>query len=268
MRTWLLGLLLLLLLPMADATPSPAVAVSSACLGAAMPTNAVVHYYLALDERRFAAAYGCFSPAEQARLPYATWAAGYWHTLRSRLMLADSGVPNGSPARRIAVRLYAEDRRQGRLMVTIYQGSWHVDRHNRLAGVSLHAAPAPATTPAFDPPAILGRDGRVILEHRRLDITGGGASADDVYLTSGAGCASCHAQQIWIYSRGRLIFQQQVDDADLAPLANKPGMEIVTDTPGSPGLDSCCPTEKTHELWLWTPQGFVLRGTRVTHHGG
>jgi hypothetical protein len=161
--------------------------------------------------------------------------------------------------RGVAVKLYAVDAAPGGSRGRLFAGAWHIDAQGRPAGASLRQVKGGSVQPR----AVLRQANRAILEQFHRDVTGDGR-ADNLFLTSGAGCASCHAQQIWIYSGGRLIFQQQVDDAAIVVARNQAGMEIITDTPGSPGLDSCCPSKKTHERWAWTVSGFALRSAWVT----
>jgi len=247
------------------ASPGPA----GACVGAGTATNSVVRFYLAVGRGRVAAAYGCLAPSEQAALPYATFLAGYRRTVSSHLVIADSGVPNGTAVDDVTIDLHAVDRVAGsnRLVARTYMGQWHVDTFGRLVRgaitethtTSVSAVPPTNVTDIF---AYLQQD---VLSHVRADVTGDGV-LDDIYLVSGSGCASCHAQRIFVYSRGQLIYQQQADDAEIRAFPNGAGMEIRTDTPGSPGLDSCCPTSRTYEEWAWTPYGFMLRGERIVKH--
>jgi len=243
------------------AAPGPA----GACAAAGTATNTVIRFYLAVDQRRFAAAYGCLAPSEQATLPYTAFLAGYRRTVSSHLVIADSGVPNGTAVDHVTIDLHAVDRVAGsnRLVARTYMGQWHVDTFGRLVRgaitethtTSVSAVPPTNVTDIF---AYLQQD---VLSHVRADVTGDGV-LDDIYLVSGRGCASCHAQRIFVYSRGQLIYQQQADDAEIRAFPGA-GMEIRTDTPGSPGLDSCCPTSRTYEEWAWTPYGFMLRGERI-----
>jgi len=225
------------------AAPGPV----GACVAAGTATNTVVRFYLAVDRRRFAAAYGCLAPSEQAALPYTAFLAGYRRTVSSHLVIADSGVPNGTAVDHVAIDLHAVDRVAGsnRLVARTYMGQWPVDTFGRLVRGAI--TETHTTSVAAIPPA---------------DVTGDGI-LDDIYLVSGHGCASCHAQRIFVYSRGQLIYQQQADDAEIRAFPGGAGMEIRTDTPGSPGLDSCCPTSRTYEEWAWTPDGFTLRGERI-----
>ena len=244
------------------------VGATGACAGAGTATNSVVRFYLAVDRRQFADAYGCLAPTEQAALPYSTFVAGYARTVSSRLVIADSEVPNGDAVDHIAVDLHAVDRTTGGLLARTYMGYWRVDTFARLTRGVLRAtrptlvgAVLPLdTTDVF---AYLQQD---VLSHVRADVTGDRVP-DDIYLLSGAGCGSCHAQRIYVYSRGRLVYQQQVDDAEVVVARDGAGMEIRTDTPGSPGLDSCCPSARTYEEWAWTPYGFTLRGERIVRTG-
>jgi len=252
-----------------DAVGAAAPGPVGACISAGTATNTVVRFYLAVDRRRFAAAYGCLAPSEQAALPYATFVAGYRRTVSSHLVIADSGVPNGTAVDHVTIDLHAVDRVAGsnRLVAHTYMGQWRVDTFGRLVrGViaethttSVSTIPPTNVTDIF---AYLQQD---VLSHVRADVTGDGV-LDDIYLVSGNGCASCHAQRIFVYSRGQLIYQQQADDAEIRAFTGGAGMEIRTDTPGSPGLDSCCPTSRTYEEWSWTPDGFTLRGERIVKH--
>ena len=237
-----------------------------ACAGAGSAANAVVRFYLAVDRRQFAAAYRCLPPAMQAALPYSVFVAGYAHTVSNRLVLADDEGPNGAPVDHVFIELHAVDRRGSKLIATTYMGQWTANASGHLTHALVHVV-SQRTVPAVPPTnvvRIFADHGRVVLEHLQADVTGDGV-ADDIYVTSGAGCGSCHAQQAWVYSLGRLVFQQLVDDAEIRPARDQAGMEVRTDTPGSPGLDSCCPTERTYEEWAWTPYGFTLRHQRVVH---
>ncbi len=262
----LVALVCLLILPMVfhgwgpSARAAP-LAAGSACTGASTGTNAVIHYYLALDRRQFAAAYACLAPGEQRRRPFGPWVVGFAHTVRSRLMFADSFLGNGYPIHRVAVELLAVDQMGGRRVAQIYMGQWRIDGRGQMYGGALHPYPV-SGTPSFNVRAIFGHYSRVVLERRHSDVTGDRV-ADDIYLTSGAGCGSCHGQQVWVYSGGRLVFQQEVDDASVSVMRDHRGMTVSTDTPGTPGVDSCCPASKTIETWRWSPHGFVLTGQRM-----
>lgn len=267
-RCYRLGLLAataLALLPAgAGAARAAAVRLDDACAGASTATNAVVRFYLAVDRRQYAAAYRCLAATVQVTLPYRTFVAGYAHTVSSQLVLADSEVPNGAPVDHVAIDLHAVDTLAGTLVATTYQGRWLVSRSLRLtrAQVGVSARRTVSAAPRTDVAAVFAYDARMALDHLRADVTGDG-QPDDIYVTSGQGCASCHAQQVWIYSQGRLIFQQQVDDAEIRTARNHAGMEIRTDTPGTAGLDSCCPSRRTYEEWAWTPLGFTMRSQHI-----
>lgn len=121
-----------------------------------------------------------------------------------------------------------------------------------------------ASLPDINVHRLFGRTGDEILVHLRADVTAD-RHPDDIYVTSGSGCASCHAQRLWIYSGQRLILQQQVDDAEVRVAKDHAGLEVRTDTPHTPGLDSCCPSQRTFEVWRWTPFGFTLQSQHVVH---
>lgn len=235
-----------------------------ACANAGTATNSVVRFYLAVDRRQFAAAYRCFAPSEQARLPYATFVAGYAHTVSSRLVIADSEVPNGTKVDHIAIDLHGVDRTSAGLVSRTFMGRWYVDTFGHLVRGVIRPVRIQTvrTIPRTNPLDVFAYLQEEVLSHVHADVTGDHA-ADDIYLISGKGCASCHAQQIYIYSHDRLVFQQEVDDAGIRVNRGGSGMEISTDTPGSPGLDSCCPTSRTYEEWAWTPYGFTLRGEHI-----
>ncbi len=241
-------------------------AAPDACAGAGPATNAVVRFYLAVDRRQFAAAYRCLTASEQQALRYPYFVSGYAHTVVSRLVLADSGVPNGAPVDHVAITLYAVDRTGTGLVLTTYRGRWQVTRDGRLNRAVIHAASrrAVSSLPTVDARTLFRSAGQEILTHLRADVTADGR-LDDIYVTSGAGCASCHAQRLWIYSGERLVFQQEVDDAEVRVAGNHAGLEVRTDTPNTPGLDSCCPSQRTFEEWRWTPFGFTLQSQRVVH---
>jgi len=244
---------------------APAVAgPTGACAGAGTATNSVVRFYLAVDRRQFAAASGCLAPSEQAALPYSAFVAGYTTTVSSRLVVADSGASNGAPVNAVTVDLHAVDRTAGGLVARTFMGQWRVDTFGRLTHGTLRVARAMPVRviPPTNVADIFAYLQQEVLSHVRADVTADGVP-DDIYLTSGQGCGSCHAQQIYVYSRGRLVYQQQADDAEIQVYRGGTGMEIRTDTPGSPGLDSCCPSSRTYEEWGWTPDGFVLRGQRI-----
>ncbi len=250
------------------AAPAATAGPTGACAGASAATNSVVRFYLAVDRRRFAAAYGCLAPTEQAALPYATFVAGYARTVSSRLVIADSEVPNGTAVDKVAVDLHAVDRTESGLVARTFMGYWRVDTFGRLAHGALRAMRPTLVraVPPTDTADVFAYLQQETLSHVRADVTGDGVP-DDIYLLSGAGCGSCHAQSIYIYSHDRLVYQQQVDDAEVVVARNGTGMEIRTDTPGSPGLDSCCPSSRTYAEWAWTPYGFALRGERIVRAG-
>lgn len=264
-RLGLIAAIALALLPIsAGAARAAAVRAADACAGASTATNAVVRFYLAVDRRQYAAAYRCLAATVQVTLPYRTFVTGYAHTVTSRLVLADSQVPNGTPVDHVAIDLHAVDKVAGALIATTYQGRWLVSPSLRLtrAQVGITARRTVSAAPRTDVAAVFAYAARMMLDHLRADVTGDGRP-DDIYVTSGQGCASCHAQQIWIYSQGMLIFQQQVDDVEIRIARNHAGMEIRTDTPGTAGLDSCCPSRRTYQEWAWTPLGFTMRSQHI-----
>lgn len=236
----------------------------SACASPGTITNAVVRYYLAIERRQFAAAYACLGPVPRASQTYQQFASGYARTVASHLVMADDEVPNGTRAAHVSIELRAVDRSAGGLTATTYAGLWVVRPNGLLAGARIRVMGRRPVggIPPVDQRSIFARRGLAILSHRVVHVTGKGVS-DDLYVTSGSGCASCHAQQLWIYQGGELVFQQEVDDAQIVPFGSHTGMYVWTDTPGSPGLDSCCPTKRTQETWVWTAAGFALRSQRV-----
>ena len=237
----------------------------SACIGADSGTNTVIRFYLAIDRRQFAAAYGCLAPAEAALHPFNQWKQSFAHTFAARLVLADDDVKNGVPATHVTIDVHLVNRIRGLMTLTSYQGMWHLNSQHLLVNPNLSPAYShpitsiPATNPKTE---FLARKLRV-MKHRRFDVTGDGV-LDDIYLTTSAACASaCHSQQIWIYSKDKLVYQQEVDDGQIIPWANHLAMQIRTDTPGSPGFDTGSPTERTYVTWFWTDWGFVLHERKI-----
>jgi hypothetical protein len=236
----------------------------SACFSAGTATNTVIRFYLALDRGQYAAAYGCLSPSLRAAMPYGRWVSGYANTVATHLLIADDKIlSNGQPANYVSIELLGADRSSHGLTAITFAGRWYVNHPGLLSSARIHVVSQQRVTsiPALHPTTIFARHDLNVLHHVRVTVTGKGKS--DVYITSGAGCASCHAQQIWIYHSGTLIFQQEVDDAQIVPARNYRSMTIATDTPGSTGFDSCCPTEKTITIWDWTIFGFTLRHRHV-----
>jgi hypothetical protein len=237
----------------------------TACIGADSGTNTVIHFYLAIDRRQFAAAYACLAPAEAARNPFKQWKKTFAHTFGARLVLADDEVKNGVPATHVAIDVHLIDRVKGKMTLTSYQGMWHLNSQHLLVNPKLTPAyrdPIKSIPPTSPKTVFTVRKLRV-LKHRSVDLTGDGV-ADDIYFTTLASCRSaCHSQQIWIYSQNKLIYQQEVDDGQIIPWRNHLAMQIRTDTPGSQGFDTGSPTERTYVTWFWTDWGFVLHDRKI-----
>ncbi len=291
-----LALMTALLLPAIPGTVSGAVALvrtraahtNDACMDAGTATNAVVRFYLAVDRRQLGAAYGCLAPSEQAQLPYTTFLQGYAHTRATRLLTANgdagitavptpmtetmtetmtSGVSGTAPST-VTVTFEAVDTSGDGLVARRDTERWRVDASNRLALGILRPGSASIVraVPTVDVSRVLTDTGQQTLALVHADVTADRAS-DDIYLTSGTGCGSCHSQQILIYSRGRLVFAERVDNGEVRVARGGGGFEVRATTPGSSGPD-CCPSARTYEEWAWTSYGFALRGRRIVRSHG
>ncbi len=232
----------------------------SACIGADSGTNSVVHYYLAIDRRQFAAAYQCLAAPEAARNPFNKWKKTFAHTFGAQLVMADDEVKNGVPANHVTIDVHLIEKVKGKRTLVSYQGMWHLNSQHLLINPKLSVAyrdPVKAA-PTTSPRSIFALRKLRVLRHRSYDLTGDGV-ADDIYFTTLATCqAACHSQQIWIYSGGKLIYQQEVDDGQIVPWRNHLAMQIRTDTPGTRGFDTGSPSQRTYVTWFWTDWGFVL----------
>ncbi len=284
---YILALVTALLLPAIPGAVVRARAAAShtndACMDAGTATNAVVRFYLAVDRRQLGAAYRCLAPSEQAQLPYATFLRGYAHTRATRLLAANgdagiaaaptmtetmtSGVSGTAPGV-VTVTFEAVDTSGDGLVARRDTERWRVDASNRLALGILRPGSASIVRaiPTIDVSRVLTDTGQQILALVRADVTADRAS-DDIYLTSGTGCGSCHSQQILIYSRGRLVFAERVDNGEVRVARGGGGFEVRATTPGSAGPD-CCPSARTYEEWAWTSYGFALRGRRIVRTHG
>lgn len=236
----------------------------TACLGADSGTNTVIHYYLAIDRRQFAAAYGCLANTP-SRTPFAKWKKTLAHTFGAHLVLADDEVKNGVPANHVTIDVHLVDRLKGKMTLTSYQGMWHLNPQHLLVNPDLTPAyhSAIKAVPPTSPKSVFALRKLRVMKHRSVDLTGDGV-ADDIYLTTLATCHSgCHSQQVWMYSQNKLIYQQEVDDGQVIPWRNHLAMQIRTDTPGSQGYDTGSPTQRTYVTWFWTDWGFVLHDRKV-----
>lgn len=252
----------LLSFPSAASAQSTAV---SACLGADSGTNTVIHFYLAIDRRQFAAAYQCLAPAEAAHNPFKQWKKTFAHTFAAHLVMADDEVKNGVPANHVAIDVHLVDRIKKKMTLTSYQGEWHLNSQHLLVNPQLTPAyhDPIKTIPPTSPKTVFQVRKLRVLRHRSVDLTGDGVP-DDIYFTTLATCHfACHSQQIWIYSSDNLIYQQEVDDGQIIPWRNHLAMQIRTDTPGSQGFDTGSPTERTYVTWFWTDWGFVLHDRKI-----
>lgn len=238
--------------------------VSNACVSTGSATNSVVHLYLAIDQRQFHAAFKCFTTYQRKHLHFRKWKRGYAHTVASHLVLADDEVPNGTPATQVRIDLHAINRMNGKLILTSYQGIWHANQMRRLHQPQIKVAYSYPVkhVPRTKPRAIFAFDKLQVLKHRRFDVTGDGIK-DDIFVTAAQGCTDCHAQQIWIYSSDILVYQQQVNNVNFIPWHNHLAMQIRTDTPGTKGFNTCCPTQRSYATWFWTRWGFVLHARKI-----
>lgn len=237
--------------------------VANACAHAATATNAVIRFYLAIDQRRFASAYQCFSTSEQAHLTYARFVHGYAATLRSTLIYVGNEVPSGAHTTRIAIDLHAVDKDHGHLLTATYMGSWLVSAANSLIHGSINMTQRHTvdTVPTTDVAAVFKYAREEQLAHVHADVTTDGR-ADDIYITGGIGCGSCHVQRVWIFSQNRLIFSELVNDAEVKALHGGAGFELRATAPDATGPD-CCPNQRAYADWLWTPSGFVLQQQHI-----
>lgn len=244
-------------------TAAQSTGIISACERANSATNALLHFYLAIDTRQFAAAYQCFSTWEQGQMPLQKFKAGYAHEIAAHVVYADDGVSNGTPATQVNLEVHTFNRVAGKITLVSYQGAWHVNPGHQLTWPHLFQnarTPEPSVTPTR-PNAVFASHHLQVVRRLSFDVTGG-RIPDAIYFTTRQHCTNCHAQQLWIYSQDRLVYQQEVDDGQFIPWRNHLAMQVRTDTPGSRGIDTCCPTERTYVTWYWTEYGFVFQSRR------
>lgn len=114
------------------------------------PEQAVIAFYLALDDRDLPAAYRLLSAEAQAARPYASWACDFNTLLR--VDVGDVHLVPGvgtAEARRVAAMLLTWDMLEGEVLVRSWNVEWDVVqteegwRLNGLTAVQLDAWPAP-----------------------------------------------------------------------------------------------------------------------------
>lgn len=238
--------------------------VPSACFGSGSGTNSVVRFYLAVNQRRFAAAYQCLSPVQTARLSFPSFKKEFAHTRAAHLVYADDRVPNGRQATSVRVKVYLFDRAAGVLTRTDQTGSWVVDSSHLMSEPKLNSSkPVVVSAPTPTRPLWILASAKLIVQRRlRLAVTGRNAP-DLIFLTAHHACGECRAQQLWIFSQDSLVYQQAVDNPQILPWRNHLAMQVRTDTPGTKGVDTAHPTSRTYLTWFWTQLGFVLHKRQV-----
>ncbi len=238
-----------------------------ACFAAGTATNAVVRFYMAIDRRQFGSAYQCFSPSMQAGTKFSKWKQHLAPQIGLKLSMADDQVPNGTPATHVAVAFDAFDKKHGKLSLVATSGLWHVDPSHNLLRPQLKVIEKKSVKSVSnaDPKAVFAAQKLRILKHLAYQVTGPGV-ADGVFLTTSAACSAyCHSQQLWVYSGGRLVFQQEINDGKIIPWKNHLAMQVRTDTPGAKGFDTYHASERTFITWFWTDFGFILHSRKIVH---
>ena len=235
-----------------------------ACAGSDSATNSVIHFYLALDQRQFADAYECLSPWESGRISLQQLKQSYAHTIAVHLVYADDGVPNGTPATTVRVDVHVVNRVSGAETLVAYHGLWHANAVHQLSNphLSVEYTSPESSVPPTMPISVFKSYGLTVVRHISADVTGDGIP-DDIYVTTEQACTNCRVQYVWIYSLDRLVFQQAVDDVQLIPWKDHLAIQVRTDTPGSKGIDSAAPSERTYVTWFWTPFGFVFHARKT-----
>lgn len=218
-----------------------------ACAGVGNATNAVVHYYLAIDSRRFDAAYACLAPAARGASSAATFAQGYARTVASRLLLADLNA-DGT----VEVDLHAFDGSAasqsggatGPISQSTFLGHWAVDASLALTAPSIRLArrTAVAAVAATDPADVFAYDQQRVVSAVVASVTGIGR-ADALYVTRGK-----RGYQAWVFSQGRLAFAEPLAGAG-ALQAGPDGQTLLVAMANGSG-----------ETWHWTAFGFVWAG--------
>ncbi|HZT95320.1 MAG TPA: hypothetical protein VFB34_00625 [Chloroflexota bacterium] len=237
----------------------------NACFGAGSGTNAVVRFYMAIDQRAFRSAYQCFSPSMARGTKFKKWKRQFASRVATRLMVADDQVPNGTPANHVLVIVNTVNQSHGRLRLVVSEGVWHVDQAHDLFAPKVKAIERTSvkSVPNADPQGEFTSQNLRILKHLNSQVTGAGIR-DGIYLTTSATCHKhCHSQEVWIYSGQRLVFQQRVDDAKIIPWKDHLAMQIRTDTPGTKGFNTSHPSSRTYVTWFWTNLGFVFHSHKV-----
>ena len=209
----LLLLVLLLTLPAAGKEPvGAAQPVSSACTGAGVTLNAVVRFYLALDQRDYAAAYACLDPALQRATDIAAFEAPYSGAAAVHLIMAR---PLTSDTVAFELRMLGSAR--GVRAESTYDGTWRVTSTGQLADPSplqlfkTYPAQRPAPLNFY---SILTRAGLATTWHLRRDVTGN-RIADDIYVAADERCSPvCHSPEVLVYEQGRLIFAESSENVD------------------------------------------------------
>lgn len=113
---------------------------------------------------------------------------------------------------------------------------------------------AAAPPEAESPEAQIAAAGMEVRERFDGDVTGDGVP-EVLYLAVGAGCVSCHYQQLWVFQDSQLLTLVETDDARVALLADGNGFEL-TQPLRQEDEPMCCPSSLVTRTFVWNGAEF------------
>ena len=97
-----------------------------------------------------------------------------------------------------------------------------------------------------------------VLDTQNIDLNNDGLE-ELILTTSGAGCVSCHAQHVFVYSKNLLIFESDMYDGIVSPEPDLPGFSIKSGIEASKGIcESAYYGNTSKETFKWTGSQFEL----------
>jgi len=98
------------------------------------------------------------------------------------------------------------------------------------------------------------RDGQVFLGKPLSEDLTGDDQPELIFITYGEGCASCHAQNIYIFQNKKELLKLESNDPFFHTLPRR-GFLIVEPL-GEENEGTCCPTAYQNTLYLWDGEVF------------
>ena len=102
--------------------------------------------------------------------------------------------------------------------------------------------------------SVFKRDGQVFIgKPLSKDLTGD-SQPELIFTTVGEGCASCHAQNIYIFQGGKEMIKLELDDPIFYPLPSRGFLIVEPIRKEREGM--CCPTSFQNAVYLWDGETF------------